>query len=241
MVTKCSRVGLLSVGHWRVPSAELPARVGYISRSLRILSVFAGLLATGCNTDPNAKLLEQLHSAEANERRAAARELGKLPTLEAPVVAALTESVADDDAETRRLACVALRHAAPHGSSSVPALERALADHVPAVTRAAAWAIYKIDPKNTHYQRVILESMRAGDGRTMLEVGALGPDAQWAVPTLIALLGDSSEKVRALAAQTLGRIGPAAAVAKVQLQRLLTDQSPAVQDAAKAALTQIER
>jgi HEAT repeat protein len=67
----------------------------------------------------------------------------------------------------------------------------------------------------------------------------MGKDGAWAVPTLIGLLSHESAKVRALAAQTLGRIGPAASDSKTALQRTLRDPSVAVQGAADGALARI--
>jgi HEAT repeat protein len=82
--------------------------------------------------------------------------------------------------------------------------------------------------------------MRAGDGRTLLAVSEMGSSGAWAVPTLVELLAHESPKVRALAARTLGRIGPAAGDAKPALQGAARDPSAAVQTAAKEALKRIE-
>jgi HEAT repeat protein len=81
--------------------------------------------------------------------------------------------------------------------------------------------------------------MQEGDGRTLLEVGALGPDAAWAVPTLSGLLSHESFKVRALAAKALGNIGPAAISAKAKLEALRSDNNPTVKKAANDALNRI--
>ena len=69
----------------------------------------------------------------------------------------------------------------------------------------------------------------------------MGEQAAWAVPTLIGLLSHEQAKVRALAAHTLGRIGPAASDAKAPLQRLLRDPNAAVQGAAHDALDRIQK
>ena len=95
----------------------------------------------------------------------------------------------------------------------------------------AALAIQKIDPKNVSFVPVLAGAMRSGDGRVLLAVGAMGAEAAWAVPTLVGLLSHESAQMRALAAQTLGRIGPAASEAKAALQRTLRDSNVAVQDA----------
>ncbi len=101
-------------------------------------------------------------------------------------------------------------------------------------------AIQKIDPNERDFVPVLIAAMRGGDGRVMLAVGALGKDGAWAVPTLVELLSHQTPQVRALAAQTLGRIGPAAAAAKAALERAAHDQNPAVQQAAMEALERVQ-
>ena len=81
--------------------------------------------------------------------------------------------------------------------------------------------------------------MREGDGRTLLAIGAMGADAAWAVPTLVGLLSHSAPQVRALAARTLGRIGPAAIESKTTLEAAQRDSNPAVKSAAKDALKRL--
>jgi HEAT repeat protein len=86
---------------------------------------------------------------------------------------------------------------------------------------------------------VLAAAMRGGDGRVMLQVGCMGAEAEWAVSTLIELLSHESPQLRALAARTLGQIGPAASAAAPALERATKDPNGAVQGAAKAALDRI--
>jgi hypothetical protein len=81
--------------------------------------------------------------------------------------------------------------------------------------------------------------MRDGDGRLLQEVGTLREDAAWAVPTVIELLSHESAPMRALAAQTLGRIGVTDGGVEAALDRASRDPNVAVQTAAKFALRQI--
>ena len=116
----------------------------------------------------------------------------------------------------------------------------ALQDPEMGVRMKAALAIQKIDRKNSSVVPVLIGAMREGDGRIFLEVGAMGEAGAWAVPTLVGLLSHESAKLRALAAQTLGRIGSVTPEAKAALQRSLRDPSEAVRTAAKAALDRVQ-
>jgi HEAT repeat protein len=127
----------------------------------------------------------------------------------------------------------------PAAKSSLPALKLALRDAEKPIRFRAAFSIEKIDPQERSFVPVLAAAMREGDGRTLLEVGAMGPDAVWAVPTLIGLLSHESPKVRALAARALGQIGPPAAAAKTALQQATRDSNAAVQGAAREALNRI--
>jgi HEAT repeat protein len=151
------------------------------------------------------------------------------------------QTVTDQNVQVRTLAINALGSFGKPAASSLPALTTALHDANPAVQIRAALAIAKIDPKNPAFIPVLKSAMQAGDGKVLLEVGAMGRDAAWATPTLIELLGHPLPQVRALAAQTLGRIGsPATATAKAALQQATHDPNLAVQHAAQAALERIQ-
>jgi HEAT repeat protein len=104
----------------------------------------------------------------------------------------------------------------------------------------AAFAIQKIDPADHSFMPVLTGTLREGDGRTLLEVASLGPNADWAVPTLNGLLTHESFKVRTLAAKALGSIGPAAIAAKPNLEALRNDSNPTVKAAANDALARIQ-
>jgi hypothetical protein len=87
---------------------------------------------------------------------------------------------------------------------------------------------------------VILESLSAGDGPVFLEVGRMGANAQWAVPTLTKLIVRPEKGIRALSAQTLGQIGPAASEAQSARNQSLRDSDPAIRGAAHRALEKIQ-
>ena len=194
----------------------------------------------GCARDPLGDLTAKLADPDVETRRAAARALDEQPNPDARVVAALTKSVADRDTEVRYRSIEALGKIGPAAKVSMPALKAALQDSEKPIRLRTAFTIHKIDSTERSFEPVLIAAMREGDGKTLLEVGAMGKDAAWAVPTLTGLLSHESAKVRALAARTLGRIGPAARDARAALQQSLRDQNVVVQNEAKDALNRLQ-
>lgn len=195
------------------------------------------VLAAGCSRDPTGRLVAQLESSDVVTRRGAAREIGEHPpAVDERLVGALAKTVGDSDEQVRVLSAKALGAIGSGAKAGVPALERGLEDSQASVRTQAALAIARIEPGNKKFVPVLAAAMRGGDGRLLLEIGAIGPQAVWAVPSLIELLSHPSPQMRALAAQTLGRIGPGAAEAKPALERAARDSNAAVRGAAQAAL-----
>ncbi len=199
------------------------------------------LSQVGCAHDPLDDLISRLNDPDAAVRRAAVRELAKRPSSDERVVAALTKSTTDKDADVRYFSVEGLGKLGPAGKSVVPALKSVLADSEKRVRLEAALAIAKIDPRDPAFRPVVTAAMREGDGRTLLAIGSMGPDAAWAVPILIGLLSHETPQVRALAARTLGHIGPAGSEAKASLEAASRDSNAAVQKAAKEALSHLQK
>jgi HEAT repeat protein len=118
---------------------------------------------------------------------------------------------------------------------AVSSLESALDDSELTVQLAAAWALVKLDPGARKYVSVLTATMQAGEGGTIVAVGNLGAEAEWAVPTLEELLQDKRPGVRRLAAEALGRIGPQGD-ATAALEQATGDADDQVRAAAEAAL-----
>ena len=210
------------------------------SASYRLLLIGPCLVLLGCGSDPVGKLIAQLDDSDVATRRTATRALGTQSEISERVVAALAKSIDDSDAEVRHLSIYALGNCGPAATASLPALVRALRDRESSERVKAAVSIQKIDPHEATSRSILVEAMRQGDGRALLEVGSMGANAAWAVPALIQLLSHDLAKVRALAAQTLGRLGPPAGSAEAALKRSLHDPNVAVQDAARHALELIQ-
>lgn len=211
-----------------------------ISRRLCACFIFC-LLQTGCARDPIADLAAQLNDPNVAVRRAAARSLGEQPITDERIVAALTKGAADTDMEVRYRSIEPFGRLGRAGKPVIPVLKKALADPEKRVRLEAALALARIDPQDTAPRPLLIAALREGDGRILLATGAMGNDAAWAVPTLVGLLSHNSPQVRAIAAKTLGRIGPAAIDAKPALEAARRDANPVVQNAAKEALSHFQK
>ena len=180
---------------------------------------------------------ERRQSRNAPGRRAAlADERGNSSQL----IEALAAATSDSDVEVREIAVAALGQRGDAAKPVLPRLERALSDPEVSVRLKAALAIRHIEPDSHSYERVLLDSLRAGHGTVFLEVGRMGSDAAWATPALVAALADRRPTIRALAATTLGQIGASGGEVEAALRRAERDPKPAVREAAQQALQKLQ-
>jgi HEAT repeat protein len=152
----------------------------------------------------------------------------------------LLRQLENPDPTMRRSAIRALVDERGDVAVLVPALERVLGDTDTSVRLSAAVALQKIDPANQSFRPLLIESLEAGHAPLFLEVGRMGPDAEWAVPTLVTLLTHPQPQIRALSARALGEIGVAGRIVETALKQRLRDDSAAVRRAAERALEQIQ-
>jgi len=152
----------------------------------------------------------------------------------------LIEQLGDPDPQVRCAAIEALADEPGDAAVTVPSLERVLADTDTSVRLSAAVALQKIDADNQSFPPVLIESLEAGHAPLFLEIGRMGQDAEWAVPTLVKLLSDQQPQIRGLAAQALGEIGVADASVTAALERRQRDDAPAVRRATERALRLIQ-
>ena len=195
----------------------------------------------GCGHDPVDAIVAKLRDPNVEVRRAATHSFVEQPMNDNRVIEELTKNVSDKNSELRYESAEALGKLGPAAKSSLPLLRLRLQDGEKNVRLRAAFSIQKIDPADRSFVPVLTDAMREGDGRTLLEVGALGPNAAWAVPTFSGLLSHESPKVRTLAAKALGNIGPAASGAKIALEAARSDSNAGVQKAATDALARLQK
>lgn len=154
-------------------------------------------------------LVRALRDEEPLVARDAARALGAMGALAAPVVADLVKALADRDEHLRIYAAEALASIGPAAAAATPALAKALAEPVAGVRWAAGEAL-----------------------------AAMGPVAASSVPQLIAALRDEFLYVRICAAGALGQIGAKAAAA-VDPLRAAAAADPAMRAEVQWALERI--
>ena len=209
--------------------------------SFSLLFVGLCIASGGCGRDPVDDLVAKLRDPNVEVRRAAAHALVVQPVNDERVIAELTKTVSDKDSEVRYESIEALGKLGPAAKSSLPLVRLRLEDGEKNVRLRAAFSIQKIDAADRSFVPVLTGAMREGDGRTLLEIGALGPNAAWAAPTLIELLSHASPKVRTLAARALGGVGPTSNEARVALGAAQRDSNAGVRKAATDALARLQK
>jgi HEAT repeat protein len=207
----------------------------------RRFSIALSLALGGCRHDPAEAIVAKLSDPNIEVRLAATNSLVEQPVNDNRVIKELTKNVSEKNSELRYKSAEALGKLGSAAKSSLPSLILRLQDGEKNVRLRAAFSIQKIDPADRSFVPVLSDAMREGDGRTLLEVGALGSGAAWAVPTLSGLLSHASPKVRTLAAKALGNIGPAANGAKIALEAARGDSNAGVQKAANDALARVQK
>ncbi len=194
----------------------------------------------GCGGRSIGPLLARLGDSDPKVRLEAARGMASIRGSSPKLIEALAVASTNADVEVREIAMEALGDKGENNGAALAALEKALDDPEVSVRLKAALAIHRIAPQNTAYRTVLLDSLRAGHGTVFLEIGRMGKDAAWAVPTLVAKLTDRRPSIRALAARTLGEIGAAGAEVDMALRRAQHDQVPAVRNAAEQSLQRLQ-
>lgn len=187
-----------------------------------------------------AVLTAALKSPDSRLRAVAARSLADLHPAPEAVLPAIIEALEGGNRESVNDALSAL---ASLGEAAVPAiigalkhqeLRPALASmlgHLGPPARDAAPALVQIvkTDKNVHARC-----------EALLALGSIGADAAEVVPVAVACLNDPHEKVCFSACYALGRIGPTAIGAKLDLQKKLGDPDAFIALAAAWALSQID-
>jgi hypothetical protein len=164
-------------------------------------------------------------------RREAAASLEKFGPAAVP---ALVKLLKDKDIGVREAAARGLGHIGPEANSAVPALVELLKHKNTWLRRDAIDALEKIGPGAVPvFVELFRGPQRFGAANSLAKIGPA------AVPALTDLLKDKDGNLRALAAKTLGRIGPGAKTAVPALTQLLTDKENWVRWNASKALEKI--
>jgi HEAT repeat protein len=197
--------------------------------------------------------------------------LRRLGSAAAPATPRLLELATRNRGEQRATILPAFAAIGHGAGAALPMIRACIKDPSPDIRATAAPALAAVDPDEAEVLSTLVTLLRDGSGTvrraTAPELGKLGPRAEAAIPGLIAMLDQETEKglalaalksikvrdipellklltmreskVRVFACDSLGALGPAAKEAIPQLHDLLSTAAP-VSDAAKKALARIE-
>jgi len=210
------------------------------------------------SASPKDSLVEGLHATvmalagglqepDARARRAAIDVLETLGPAAAPAASALVAALADTDLFVRWAAARTLGKIGPvEADAAVPALGRLLEDPDLDLRLSAATALERYGLAAKAAVPALARAIGSSDAE--LQVAAIrvlgvigGPHIIAALPALSTALADPNPRVRAKAAETLGKLGPAARSTVDPLRQALQDSNADVQKAASEALLKIIR
>jgi HEAT repeat protein len=187
------------------------------------------------------ELLEKLKSKDPLIRADAAEDLRRLGRRAHTALEALTPLLKDLDPRVRLAAAPALLRIDPDMTQALIPLSQGLASATPDVRCAAARAAARAGPAAQELvptlARMLSEKEESVRMAALQAIALLGPSAAGAVQPVTALLGNP--KLAIEAADTLGRIGPAAQPVPEQLIRMLSSKEKAMRWAAVRAMAQI--
>jgi len=210
------------------------------------------------SASPKDSLIEGLHATvmalagglqepDARARRAAIDVLETVGPAAAPAASALVAALADSDLFVRWAAARTLGKIGPvEADAAVPALGRLLEDPDLDLRLSAATALERYGVAAKAAVPDLARSIGSSDAELRLAairvLGVIGsPHSIQAIPALSAALADPNPRVRAKAAETLGKLGPAARSSVDPLRQALRDTNTEVQKAASEALLRIMR
>jgi HEAT repeat protein len=197
--------------------------------------------------------------------------LRRLGPAAAPAVPRLLDLATKNGGEQRATILPALAAIGHAADAALPMIRACVKDPTPEIRASAAAALAAVDADDAEVLSTLLTLLRDSSGTvrraTAPELGKLGPRAEAAIPGLVAMLDQDTEralalaalksikvrnvpdllklvamrdaKVRVFACDSLGALGPAAQEAAPKLHDLLLAPSP-VQEAARKALARIE-
>ena len=122
------------------------------------------------------------------------------------IVAALSQTGSEQDAETRTLAITALAKVAPESALARDALLAALDDPDSSVQFAAAKSLLELDATIEAPRAVVLAQIRQVNPRAIILVAELRERGSWAQPALRQLVNHRDKSVRDLARHALERV-----------------------------------
>jgi len=193
------------------------------------------------------RLINALKYEQVDEKVASI--LGRMGPEAAPAVPELTELLERDDADARSEALFALAAIGPPAKSAVPEMTEALDDPDMNVRYAAAYALGSVGPEAMSAKPALVQKLGGADdflatvaAWALSQIHPECPEtAPNSVPKLIGALDSPAPMVRVRAIEALGCLGPLAAEATDELEKLQDDDNPAIRRAATEALQAIRK
>jgi HEAT repeat protein len=157
-------------------------------------------------------------------------------------IAVLTDALAEQDSQTRRLSAWTLGDLGPLAKPAVPALIRALDDRDPEVRREVAAALGQLGPEAKAAVKPLRDALNDRNLRLHAAVALLQispTDESVALAVLDDVLRASDDETQFYIVTILGELGPRAKGAVPALLRVFNEVR-AVRDAAAVALKKID-
>jgi HEAT repeat protein/lysophospholipase L1-like esterase len=187
-------------------------------------------------------LREALREKEPGKRAGAARALANLGPEASGAVSDLARALDDRVTEVQVAAAWALGSVGAPADEAIPALRRRLDDEAPSVRAGAAWALGRLGPKAKEALPALLACLDDRDDSVRFRAGdavlGLGPEPSM-LPALRARLERPGDAGRGVAAEAVGRMGPAGSEAVPSLLLALEDKREEVRWRAAWALGRI--
>lgn len=163
-----------------------------------------------------------------------------------PALPGLAQALDSDNARLRALAAVGLARLGPAANEYIPRVIEELMAQPEMDSESGFSPVYVIagplGASGDYATMLLVQELQARGQRAeraLLALGFAGADAEVAVPTLAALLGDRDPGLAAGAADALGLLGPVAGAAVPSLVQALQDADPEVRQRAAYALGQL--
>lgn len=250
-LTDDTDAGTRAASVWAAVMIEAPAEMirPKVSKLLADPYPLVKVVATwaAAKLDPNdaearrtavATAVAALKDAHAPVRGAAARSLVDLKIThdkDPEAVEALVHALADNDEAVAPIVTHALVSA---GEAAVPKLIKGL--ERPAIRGYACMVLMQLGPKGKGAKDAIVPLTKDADVHlravAVAALAAVAGDDPAVVAATAAALDDPSGEVRFAAADSLGRLGPAAKSAEAALRKHADDQDPIVREAVNVAL-----
>ncbi len=241
-VPRKRKVAVVALG--QIGDAErsaIPAVLQAVTRALRndaspVVREQAAVVIGQMKTEDAVAAVNDLTEAVRVEREPGVRKqiavaLARLGKLAKPAIQPLTGALKDADAGVRAAAADALGRIGPDAKPATAELLLLLKDANKAARQAAIFALGRVEPEELAEPASALVTILNNDPdpdlrkEALLALGFLGDTSSPVVAAVATVLSDKSTEMRALAALTLGKFGPAVRSAETELTKVIKTDS----------------